>query len=67
MRAGALRTVRMFGGGAELEKAHLADLHARPQLHRQCRHIRQFQRDMTLETRVDEACGGMCENTQAAQ
>ena len=67
MRAGALRTVRMFRGRAELEKAHLTDLHARPQLHRQRRHIRQFQRDMPLETRVDEACGGMRENTQAAQ
>ena len=57
----------MLGGRAQLEEAHLADLHARPQLHRQRRHIGQLQRDMAFEARVDEARGGVGEDAEATE
>ena len=67
MRTGRGGTVRMLGRRAQLEEAHLADLHARPQLHRQCRHIGQFQRDMTFKARVDEARGGVGKDAETTE
>ena len=67
MRASPLGPVRVFSGGAQLEEAHLADFHARPQFDRQRADVGQFKRDMPFEARVDEAGGGMGEDTQTAQ
>ena len=57
MRAGGLGAVRVLRRRAQLEEAHLANLHARPEFHGQCRDIRQLKRDMPLETGVDEPGG----------
>ena len=67
MRAGAIGAIRVLSGRAQLEEAHLADFHARPQLHRQRRHIRQLKRNMPLETGVNEARSRMGENPQSDQ
>ena len=67
MGAGAPGAVRVLGRRAELEEAHLPDLHAGPELDRKRRHVAQLQRDMPLETGVDEAGRRMCEDAQTAQ
>ena len=67
MGAGALRAVRVLGRRAQLEEAHLANLHAGPQLDRQRRYIGQLKRNMPLEARINKAGGRVGQNTQTAQ
>src|SRR5215218_2888917 len=54
-RAVHRRAVRVLGGRGEPEHAELADLHARPERDRQVRDVRELERDVAGETRVDEA------------
>ena len=57
----------MLGRRGQLEEAHLADLHARPQLHRQRAHVRELQRDVSLESRIDEPGRRMRQDAQTPQ
>jgi len=52
---------------AQLEEAQLADLHARPQIDGQRRGVRQFQRDVALEPRVDEPGSGVREKAKSSE
>src|SRR5690606_32187089 len=59
--------VRVLGRRGEAEEAELPDLHARPQLDGQGRDIRELERDMPTEARVDEPRGGVRDQTQPPQ
>ena len=62
-----LGSIGVLGGRGELEEAHLADLHARPELDWQGAHVGQFQGDVPFKARIDEPGGGVGQNAQTAQ
>jgi NAD+ synthase len=58
------RSVGLLGRRRQPDETELADLHAGPELDRQCRDVRQLERDVSTESRVDEACGGVGEKAE---
>src|SRR5271167_2373780 len=66
-RPDARAAVRMLGGAGQPQYAQLADFHARPQRDRQVGDVGEFQGDVTAEAGVDEAGGGMGEQSQASE
>src|SRR5215207_8396649 len=67
VRAVGRRTVRVLGRRREPEEGELTDLHARPQHDRQGGDVRELQRDVAGEPRVDEAGGRMGQQAEAPQ
>ena len=63
-RAVLLRAVRVLRGRREPEEAELPDLHARVELDRQRRDVRQLERDVAGEARVDEPGGRVGEQPE---
>src|SRR4029077_17692785 len=59
--------IRMLRGGTSPEQAQLTYLHPRPQLDRQRRYIRQLQRDVPGEARVDPPCRRMRQQAEPAE
>ena len=57
----------MLSRTRKLEQAQLADLHPGIQLDRQRRHVRKLQRHVTRKPRIDEPCGGVGEQAEAAE
>src|SRR5664280_2801037 len=63
-----LRTaIRVLGRAGQPEEAELADFHAGPKLDRQGSGIRQLERHVATEARVDEAGRRMREQTEPTQ
>ncbi len=61
------RTVGLVGRARQLEEAELPDLHARPELDRQGRDVRELERDVAGEARVDEARGRVRQQAEATE
>ena len=59
--------VWILGGAGQPEEAELTNLHARPELNRQGGCVRQLERHMTAEPRVDEASRGVRHKAQPTQ
>src|SRR5215204_50139 len=66
-RAVLLRAVRVLSRRAQSEEAQLTNLHPRPELDRQGRHIGQLQSHMAREAGIDESGRCMGEQTQSAE
>ena len=62
-----LGPIGILGRRGELEEAHLADFHARPEFDRQGAHVGQLQGDVPFKAGVDEPGGGVGQNAQASQ
>ena len=67
LRAGGARPVRRVGRRGHLHEADLADLHPRVQRDRQARHVGQLERDVPVETCIDEAGRAVDQQTQSTQ
>src|SRR5215207_330544 len=57
----------MLRRAGQVEEAQLTDLHARPELDRERRHVRQLERHVPGEPGVDEARGRVGQQAQAAE
>src|SRR4051812_48355519 len=64
LRARAIAAVGNFGGRGHLQERDLPDLHLGIQRDREVRHVRQLQREVTVEAAVDEAGRGVDEQAE---
>ncbi len=67
LRSAGAGAVGVVGRRRHLHEAHLADLHPRVERDRKARHVRQFERDVTVEPSVDEARRRVDQQPQAAR
>ena len=67
LRTELRRSEGIVGSSRHLIEADLTDLHLGIDRDREVRHVREFQRHLTLEPGVDEACGRVDEQTEATQ
>ena len=66
-RAVLLRTVRMFGRTGQAEQTELPNLHPGEEFDGQCRNVGQLEGHMPREARIDEACGGVGEQSKTTE